>query len=83
MRHLFCIGQVKAESYRLTIGFLIVPEHEHYAANCLAVNETIFIPSGFPLTKSLIEGAGFSPVELENSEFKKGDGALTCLSILF
>jgi len=62
---------------------IIVPEQEHYAANCLAVNETIFIPSGFPVTKSLIEGAGFSTVELENSEFKKGDGALTCLSILF
>ncbi|MFI5136086.1 MAG: dimethylarginine dimethylaminohydrolase family protein [Chitinophagales bacterium] len=62
---------------------IIVPRDEEYAANCLAVNETVFIPQGFPVTKSLIERAGFKTIALENSEFKKGDGALTCLSILF
>jgi dimethylargininase len=62
---------------------VVVPNEESYAANCLAVNDVIFIPSGYPLTKSLIEGVGFTTMELENSEFKKGDGALTCLSILF
>jgi len=60
-----------------------VPPGEEYAANCLSVNENIFIPRGFPQTKSLIVRAGFSIVELENSEFRKGDGALTCLSVLF
>jgi len=62
---------------------IVVPHEESYAANCLSVNNTIFIPAGYPITKSLIEGMGFSTIELENSEFKKGDGALTCMSILF
>lgn len=61
---------------------LVIPAVESYAANCLAVNETIFMPSGYPVTKSMMEAAGYAVTELDNSEFKKGDGALTCLSVL-
>src|SRR4030095_6717261 len=34
---------------------IVVPHEEAYAANCLSVNDTIFIPARYPVTKSLID----------------------------
>jgi len=62
---------------------IVVPKGEEYAADCLAVNGTVMVAKGYPKTRRLIEKAGFSTKELDVSEFRKGDGALTCLSILF
>lgn len=62
---------------------LEVPEEEHYAANCVSVNGTVIVSDGYPETRSKIEAAGFETVALEMSEFRKGGGSLTCLSILF
>ncbi len=62
---------------------LLVPKEEQYAANCLAVNEVVLMAKGYPETRRLIEGEGFTVQELEMSEFRKGEGALTCLSILW
>jgi dimethylargininase len=61
---------------------IIVPRGEEYAADCLAVNETVLIAEGHPRTMKLVEKEGFQVKELNVSEFRKGDGALTCLSIL-
>nr|MDO8100593.1 arginine deiminase family protein [Candidatus Njordarchaeota archaeon] len=60
-----------------------LPKEEAYAANCLAVNDTVFIIKGYPRTKRMIEKEGFVTEELDVSEFKKGEGSLTCLSIIF
>jgi dimethylargininase len=62
---------------------IIVAKGEEYAADCLAVNGTVLIAKGYPKTKSLIENEGFPVEELEMSEFRKGEGALTCLSIIW
>ena len=62
---------------------IVVPEGEEYAADCLAVNGTVLIAKGYPKTKKLIEKEGFRTEELEMSEFRKGEGALTCLSIIW
>jgi dimethylargininase len=62
---------------------IVVPRGEEYAADCLAVNGTVMVAKGHPKTERLIERAGFSTREVDVSEFRKGDGALTCLSILF
>jgi dimethylargininase len=60
-----------------------VPKDEAYAANCLAVNGTVFMIKGYPATKRSIQKEGFDTEELDVSEFKKGEGSLTCLSIIF
>lgn len=65
------------------LGKIIVPRGEEYAADCLAVNETVLIAKGHAETRKLVEKEGFRVEELEISEFRKGDGALTCLSIIF
>lgn len=56
---------------------------EQYAANCIAVNETIFIPTGCPQFADALDKRGLKPVELAMSEFKKMDGGLSCLSLRF
>jgi len=64
------------------LGKIIVPKGEEYAADCLAINETVLIAKGYHETRKLVEKEGFRVEELEISEFRKGDGALTCLSII-
>jgi dimethylargininase len=60
-----------------------LPKEEAYAANCLAINGTVFVIKGYPKTKKMIEKEGFETKDLQVSEFKKGEGSLTCLSIVF
>ncbi len=62
---------------------IMIPKKEGYSANCLSINGRILIPKGYPNTKKLIENEGFETIEIEMSEFRKGDGGLTCLSIIF
>jgi len=62
---------------------IVVPNGEEYAADCLAINRTVLMAKDYPKTRKLIEKEGFSVKELNVSEFRKGDGALTCLSIIW
>ncbi|WXG44027.1 MAG: arginine deiminase family protein [Promethearchaeati archaeon SRVP18_Atabeyarchaeia-1] len=66
-----------------SFNLILLPKEEAYAANCLAVNGTVFVSKGYPVTRNLIEKEGFTTEELDVSEFKKCEGSLTCLSILF
>jgi dimethylargininase len=60
-----------------------VPEKERYAANCLFVNGKVLVAAGYEETRRCIEAAGYETAVIEVSEFRKGWGSLTCLSILF
>lgn len=62
---------------------IVVPRGEEYAADCLTINEMVLMAKGYPETKRLVEKEGFFVKELETSEFCKGEGALTCLSIIW
>jgi dimethylargininase len=62
---------------------IMVPAAESYAANCLSLGGTVLMPAGFPATRRLIEAEGLQVIELDMSEFRKADGAMTCLSILY
>lgn len=62
---------------------IVVPREEEYASDCLAINGTILMAKGYPKTKRLVEKEGLFVKELETSEFRKGEGALTCLSIVW
>jgi len=61
---------------------IAVPRGDQYAADCVSVNGTVIVAKGYRQTRKLIESEGFAVKELDISEFRKGDGALTCLSIL-
>ena len=57
-----------------------VPRGEEYAANCILVNGSFLVASGFPRTAVLLRGQG-RVHELEMSEYRKMDGGLSCLSV--
>ena len=62
---------------------IVLPPEEAYAANCIRVNDAVIIPEGFPVAKKKIEAAGYAPLEVGVSEFRKQDGGLSCLSLRF
>jgi dimethylargininase len=66
-----------------SVDIVHVPAAEAYAANVLAVGANVLVPAGFPRTRDALAAAGFTPLELHTSEFRKADGALTCLSIMY
>jgi len=54
-----------------------------YACNCVLVNDRVLLPAGFPRVQASLNAAGYRPLELEMSEFRKMDGGLSCLSLRF
>jgi dimethylargininase len=62
---------------------VVTPEDEEYAANALLINGTVLTPVGFPKTHKLMQEAGCRLLKLDMSEYRKMDGALTCLSLRF
>jgi|SRR5579871_2296911 len=62
---------------------LLVAPDETYAANCLRLNDTVLIAAGFPRFAADLGALGIATIALDMSEFRKMDGALTCLSLRF
>lgn len=62
---------------------LRVEPDEHYAANCLRVNDTVLVAAGFPGLEASLRGLGYNVLPLDMSEFRKMDGGLSCLSLRF
>lgn len=62
---------------------LRVPAGEEYAANCVRVNDVIFVAEGYPRTQAMLRDAGDALETLAMSEFAKMDGGLSCLSLRF
>lgn len=60
-----------------------VAPDEAYAANCVRVNEVVFVAAGFPKLSADLTRSGFRTVALDVSEFRKMDGGLSCLSLRF
>jgi dimethylargininase len=60
-----------------------VPARERYAANCLRVNEHLIMAAAHPRLESMLRALGYAPITLDLSEFRKMDGALSCLSLRF
>jgi len=65
--------------YRL----IVVPEAISYAANCVRVNDRVLVAAGYPTFERQLTDAGFHPLALDMSEFRKMDGGLSCLSLRF
>jgi len=68
-------------------NILFTDENELNAANCLRVRNHLLIPAGYPRTQdTLLKFAAqynLKVVILNISEFEKGDGSLTCLSLIW
>jgi len=62
---------------------ILIPKIESYGANCLSIDGRVLISEKHPATKKLIKSEGFETIDMPMSEFRKGEGSLTCLSIIF
>lgn len=60
-----------------------IPEEESYAANCIWVNDTVIMPSGYPNTSKKIAALGYRVIEVDTSEYRKVDGGVSCMSLRF
>lgn len=56
---------------------------EEACANTIRFNDLVLMPAGFPRTAEILDKAGFSVVEINNSECAKLDGGMSCLSLRF
>jgi dimethylargininase len=65
-----------------SLAIIAIPAEETYAANVLAVGDVVLAAEGYPRSHAALAAAGFRVVPLATTEFRKADGALTCLSIL-
>jgi len=60
-----------------------VDEDESYAANCILINGTLIMPSGYPKTEQKVQNLQIPIKTVDVSEFRKIDGGLSCLSLRF
>ena len=75
-------GAISHREFR-NFEIISVPVDELEAANCIAINNKIMMPAGFPQTRKLLDRVGSEIIEIDISEFAKIDGGLTCLSLRF
>ena len=55
-------------------------KEDAYASDALYLGERrVLIPSGYPRASRKLKEAEYTPVEVDVSEFQKGDGGVTCL----
>ncbi len=79
---LFLPGHVDTEPFA---GFekLVVAEEEAHAANCVAINGVVLVPTGAPKTLARIRDLGLETIELDLTESIKAGGRLTCSSVIW
>ena len=81
--NLLIIDPKRVDSSNLKhFDWIEVSESESYSANCLALENVVLMPAGFPNVRDKIHAHGLKTLELEMSEFEKADGSITCLSII-
>ena len=62
---------------------LYVPEAEPWAANTIRVGDNVCLEEGAPQTVDLVQPYVGSIETLDISEFRKAEGSLSCLSLIF
>lgn len=60
-----------------------IDPREPFAANALLVNETVLVSSAYPRTRELLERRGIPVHAIETTELAKGEGGVTCCSLIF
>lgn len=80
---LLAFGEFLTKPEFRRFNIIEIPEEESYAANSIWVNGAVLIPAANPISKALIQTAGYKLIEVEVSEFRKLNGGLSCLSLRF
>ena len=62
---------------------ITLPPEQGYAANVLPINDAILVIKGYPVVATVAHECYDRVIELDMSEFRKMDGSLTCLSLIW
>lgn len=81
--NLIACGEFVSKPEFKKFHILEISEADAYAANCVWINGFVLVPKGYPISRKIIEDAGYKTIEVDVSEFKKLDGGLSCLSLRF
>jgi dimethylargininase len=66
------------------VEILWVPNEESYAANLIGFeNGVVIISADYPITKQVVEDAGFTTRIVDMAHIRAADGSLTCCSIFY
>ena len=60
-----------------------VPKDEPHAANVVCIGERVVMSAAYPRTADIVRKRGFKVEVVDLSEFAKGEGCGTCLSLIF
>ena len=82
-RRLVAIGALASHAAFHDYEVLRVPDGEEYAANCVRVNDVVFVAAGYPQTHAMLRALGYALEVLDMSEYAKMDGGLSCLSLRY
>lgn len=82
-RRLVAIDSLASHHAFRDYDVLRVPAGEEYAANCVRVNDVVFVAGGYPQTHTMLRALGYALEILDMSEYAKMDGGLSCLSLRF
>lgn len=80
---LLAMEDFAAEEAFAGYDFIMVPEAEAYAANVLAVGESIIMPAGFPRVEAHLRARGLTVLPVPLSQFEAADGGATCLALVW
>lgn len=72
----------EARHYMRDFSIIELPHSCAEAANVLSLRGRLLISKGFPMVAMELAKRGYAAKELDISEFTKGEGGLTCLSII-
>ena len=62
---------------------LVTAPDEPWAANVVAIGDSLIMPDAFPATRRLLERDGWKIQTIELSELMKAEAGVTCLGLLF
>jgi N-dimethylarginine dimethylaminohydrolase len=83
----FLVAPGLVDESQLQGHILPTAEGEEYAANAIRLRQHLLIADGYPATRKRLarfaEDHQVTLVALDVSEFRKGGGSLTCLSLLW
>ncbi|MEM7082080.1 MAG: dimethylarginine dimethylaminohydrolase [Pseudomonadota bacterium] len=58
-----------------------VPQGEDAAANCVRINDALFVSRDYPRTSERLAGLGYALVELATTQIARIDAGLSCMSL--
>ena len=76
-------GWFKSTDFPEGIEILLVPSEEAYGTNVISFGNDVMVSKGYEKTSQILIEKGLNLHYMEMSQFRAGDGSLTCLSVIY